>query len=286
MNPIIRFAAIALVAAAAVGGAIYVLRPASSVGPPTPTIEGTWEATFTRQQMLAAGLADAGEDYPGNYGHFVYAFQGGTFSLVQLDGPHGAGGGTYVLDGAAITLHQTNGETFAAIPFTVTDTSLTFGKPAPVGLRTVPWTRIRAAVPVASAAAVDRASYRAARNAICHGGEAARQAFDARIGTGLYDPATPAAQRAAKAAALREFTDWAEGILDQLASLPVPSDMAVDASVSVSASRGSLQLIRQELQLIQAGKLAEAEAMDVSTDPISREVESFESKYGLASCPV
>jgi hypothetical protein len=34
MNPVMRLAAIAIVAAAAVGGAIYVLRPASNVGPP------------------------------------------------------------------------------------------------------------------------------------------------------------------------------------------------------------------------------------------------------------
>ena len=285
MNPIIRLAAIGLVAAIAVGGAIYVLRPASLVGPPKPTIEGTWEATFTRQQMLAAGLADAGEDDPGNYGHFVFSFQGGTFSEVQLDGPHGVSGGTYKLDGATITLHLTNGETFDAIPFTVTDTSLTFGRPAPVGLRTVPWTRIAAPVPVASAATVTLETYRVARNAICVAARPQRQAFDARIGSGLYDPETPAADRAAKLAAFEDFATWAGQLIDKLDALAVPDSMAVDESIAIAEGRGTLILIREQFPLIRAGKLAEAQAIDLATDPLSRSTERYESKYGLAPCP-
>ena len=285
MNPIIRLAAIAIVAAIALGGAIYVFRPASLVGPPKPTIEGTWEASFTRQQMLAAGLADAGEDDASNYGHFVFVFEDGTFSQVQLDRPHGAGGGTYTLEGATITLHQANGETFAGIPFAVTDTSLTFGRPAPVGLRTVPWSRIAQPVPAASAGTVTLESYRVARNTICAAARRERQAFDARIGSGLYDPATPAADRAAKLTAFEDFAAWAGQLVDKLDGLAVPSSMAVDESIAIADGRATLVLIREQFPLIQAGRLTEAQAIDQMTDPLSRSAERFERKYALEPCP-
>jgi hypothetical protein len=143
MNPIARLAAVLVVGAIAVGGALFVLRsPGSSVGTPsaTPSIEGTWETTFSRAQMQLAGLADAAEDNPSNYGHFVLSIHGGNVQTVQLTDPKASSVGTYVVSGNTYTA-TTNGETFSWT-FTVTATTLTFGGEGPVTLRVKPWTRI------------------------------------------------------------------------------------------------------------------------------------------------
>jgi hypothetical protein len=143
MNPIMRLAAVLVVGAIAVGGGLFVLRsPGSSVGStsPAPSIEGTWETTFSHAQMQLAGLADAAEDDPANYGHFILSIHGGRVETVQLSDPKTSSAGTYVVNGNTYTA-TTNGETFSW-PFTVTATTLTFGPGGPVILRVKPWTRI------------------------------------------------------------------------------------------------------------------------------------------------
>lgn len=143
MSPITRLAAVLVVGAIAVGGGLFVLRgQGPSVGVPTapPSIEGTWETTFSRTQMLQAGLADAGEDDGSNYGHFVLSIHGGHVLTVQISDPKASSAGTYVVNGNTYTA-TTNGETFSW-PFTVTATTLTFGQGGPVTLRVKPWTRI------------------------------------------------------------------------------------------------------------------------------------------------
>jgi hypothetical protein len=142
MNPIMRLAAVLVIGAVAVGGALFVRGQGSSVGSPsaTPTIEGTWEVTFSHAQMQLAGLADAAEDDGSNWGHFVLSIHGGQVLTVQLSGPKASSAGTYVVNGNTFTA-TTNGETFSW-PFTVTATTLTFGQGGPVTLRVKPWTRI------------------------------------------------------------------------------------------------------------------------------------------------
>jgi hypothetical protein len=147
MNPIMRLAAVAVVGAVALGGALFILKaPGPSVGAPSaspgasPTIEGTWETTFTHAQMQLAGLADAGEDDAANYGHFILSIHGGHVATVQLTDPKSSSVGTYVVNGNTFTA-TTNGETFSW-PFSVTADTLTFGPGGPVTLRVKPWTRI------------------------------------------------------------------------------------------------------------------------------------------------
>jgi hypothetical protein len=142
MNSIMRLAAVLVVGAIAIGGALFIRGQGSSVGTPgtTPTIEGTWETTFSRAQMQLAGLSDPAEDDGSNYGHFVLSLHGGQSLMVQLSGPKTSGVGTYVVNGNTYT-GTTNGETFSW-PFTVTATTLTFGGNGPVTLRAHPWTRI------------------------------------------------------------------------------------------------------------------------------------------------
>jgi hypothetical protein len=145
MNPAIRVAAIALVAIVAVAAAISLVRlPSSSVGAPgsvPPSIEGRWEVTFTRTEMLNVGIADAAEDNPGNYGHFTLSIHGGTYQLFQVTAPNVSDQGTYTQQNGVFTMNTGGGEKFS-YPYLVTETTLTFGAGGPVTMRVKPWTRI------------------------------------------------------------------------------------------------------------------------------------------------
>ncbi len=151
MNPVIRLAAVALIAALAVGGALYVFRPASQVGPPAPSpqisqappsIEGTWDVSFTRAQMLARGAAQ-GEDDPSNYGHFHLTLEAGRWQLPHLDSTTVVSAtAPYTLGPGVVHLYlPADGVTFD-LTYTVTATSLTFGDGGPVTFRVKPWTRV------------------------------------------------------------------------------------------------------------------------------------------------
>ena len=152
MNPLTKLAVAAVIGVVAVAGALMVIRGPSGPGgrstptPPPPTVIGTWDAEFTREEMVAAGLADALEDNAGNYGHFRLTFAAQSFQLVQLTAPNERGNGTFSIAGTTITLswQSGDGETFS-MPFTVTDTLLTFGSGGPVTFRVEPWVRVSAA---------------------------------------------------------------------------------------------------------------------------------------------
>jgi len=150
MNPIARIALVAAIAIFAVGGALYLVRP--PIGPggqptpspslPPPSIEGTWETTFTRAEMLAAGIADSAEDNNENYGHFTLSIHAGTVVTQHLAPTTCCTStATYVVSGNTYTVTTAAHEVFSW-PFSVTATTLTFGGTGPVTLRAKPWTRI------------------------------------------------------------------------------------------------------------------------------------------------
>jgi hypothetical protein len=154
-------------------GAVYLItRPASNIGPPataTPTaspsgpasIEGTWDVEYTRQEMLAAGIADEGEDNPGNYGHFRLTLEAGRWRMVQLSPTTGGGGvSTYTLADGVVRLYSADDDATFDITYTVTETTLTFGRGGPVGFRVKPWTRVAAEpVPTAVAGPIAEGTY-------------------------------------------------------------------------------------------------------------------------------
>jgi hypothetical protein len=145
MNPMIRLGTIAAVAVVAVAGAVYLLRlPVSQFGGRTPgaaTVEGTWDVTYTRQELLAAGLADSTEDSPANYGHFKLDLHGGILQLFQLTAPQATESGWYTVSGSTLTVTLLSREP-VSMPYTVSDTTLTMGRGGPVYLRVKPWARV------------------------------------------------------------------------------------------------------------------------------------------------
>ena len=160
MNPTSRIAAIAATGAVAVAFAIFVPRPYSDVGPPAsptpaaatpaaPTIQGTWDVSFTRQDLLDAGVIAHIANDPDDSGRFRLTFSAEEWQLSHLSPRIWATTpAAYTADPGIIHLGSP-GDTSFNTPFTVTPTTLTFGDQAPTHLAVRPWTRV-ASQPFAS----------------------------------------------------------------------------------------------------------------------------------------
>jgi len=139
--------------------------------------------------------------------------------------------------------------------------------------------------PIPSPTGPTLSSYKAARDAICTAAWPQRRALDTRIGSGLTDPGTPASKRAASLAALQDEMTFERSLVAQLHALRVPPSMAVDEATWLANVSGIFSIVDQEVALIQGGKLSEAAAVDLTTNPLARASESFETSYGLQPCP-
>jgi hypothetical protein len=144
-------------------------------------------------------------------------------------------------------------------------------------------TPIATPTPTASAEATI-AQYRAARNQICTRYAAELNPLKPQL-NGIYDAATTAADRATKVQALTRIADRADEMIGELQALTVPAAVAADHNTQLARLQDTTSLIRQALARVAAGDLAGAQALDLATDPLSRNVEAFESKYQLAACP-
>lgn len=166
MTPLARSALIAVIGVIAVGTAVYLIQkplgtggpPAASptASPPALSIAGTWDAEFTHDQFVAAGLVDAAEDNAENWGHFRMVFAAGAsgtsgaFHITQLDGPQSSGGGTYSTSGSTLTVHCSgwcDNDAVFVLSFTLTPTTLTIDAPGPATFRVEPWVRVTGAEP-------------------------------------------------------------------------------------------------------------------------------------------
>ena len=139
--------------------------------------------------------------------------------------------------------------------------------------------------PTPSAAAeVSLKEFRAARNEICNRYAAELNPLKPQL-DGLYDPKLVASDRAAKIQTLTRIADRADAMIGELEVLAVPASVAADQQSDIIRLQDTVSLIRQELIRLAAGDLPGAQALDLATDPLSREVEAFESRYQLAGCP-
>lgn len=282
MNPVTRIAVVAAALAVAVGVAFVAFRPATQIGPPAtptpapPTVEGTWDVTYTRQEMLEAGIADSGEDNPGNYGHFHLTFQAGWWRLVKLDQAQSGGGtATYTVDPAVVHLYAPDDDTTFDLPYTVTATTLTFGRGGPVGFRVKPWTRVPTEAITATPAAANITTYRQARNTVC--AELFRYS--------LLPDADPVRDPSGAIAATQSVIARSNEEVTRLSALTVPPDIEPDHLASIQNIRDVLALLQQEIDLINQGKADQVAAVDQQTAPFSAQFEQFERNYGLEACP-
>jgi hypothetical protein len=126
-------------------------------------------------------------------------------------------------------------------------------------------------------------SYRTAHKAVCDHGRATTPNLNDQL-AGVYDPNLTKVERDAKIAVLQQIRDFGQSIRAQLAAIPVPPEMAADAAAYLTRSEDNQAIIEQEILLLKAGKLSEAQQVDLLTDPINRMAEQFEQKYGLDPC--
>lgn len=129
--------------------------------------------------------------------------------------------------------------------------------------------------------------YRAARNSICQRYTPLADPLKATLdGDGrVYDPSLTEAARAPKLAALSQLLTMFRTMTDELRALSVPLDVSADHAGAVERSADINALIGEELLALGEGKWQGAETLDKATDPLARQIEAFESKYGLAACP-
>jgi negative regulator of sigma E activity len=127
-------------------------------------------------------------------------------------------------------------------------------------------------------------SYRTARNAIC--AQLTPQANDLKAQLDrAYDPSLSPAVRATKLQALEQFLDLDSGMIARLDLLDPPSDVVAEHASDLATHRANHAVIGQEITMLRVGKLAEAKALDDSTDVINQAGRNFETKYGLVRCP-
>ena len=266
-------------------GAVYLItRPASNIGPqslpsssaPPASVEGTWDVAFSHQEMLDAGLVDAGEDNDSNFGHFHLTFQAGWWSMSQLTPFQRPGGtGTYTVDATTAHLFNPPDNGTFDMPYTVTATTLTFGPGGPVTFRVRPWARIATEVITQTPEPRDLSAYRQARNAVCADLFMQSMPPDA-------EPATnPDGAIAVLAAVIARGNDE----ITRLTALDVPPSIAAEHEATIQATRDSIALLQQEVIAVNEGRIADATSLDQQTGPYSSIVEQFEQKYGLAGCP-
>jgi TRAP-type C4-dicarboxylate transport system substrate-binding protein len=128
------------------------VSPCAGSSEPTKTttvtaLDGTWEVSITRKELLAAGIADAGEDDPSNYGHFTLTFHKGDYVQVNTtsngsdSGTYISDSGTYIVDGNTLILKVTNGEVWT-MTWSIYRDTLTLKGDIPAGLRAKPWRRV------------------------------------------------------------------------------------------------------------------------------------------------
>ena len=130
------------------------------------------------------------------------------------------------------------------------------------------------------------AAYRQARDAICEEFWTVRNAFEATVaGVKWYDPTVSAADRAPAIDALEQYGVENRAVVDQIAALDAPEAVAADAAVAAARGRDTSALIQQVVDLLRAGDLVGAEAVDNATAPLSAGIEDFERQYALRPCP-
>ncbi len=128
----------------------------SAITPRTKAItplDGSWEVTLTRAELMAGPGVSHDEDNPANYGHIVLEFNRGEFRMVGGDGETNIG--TYVVTGDLINFYwtgivnnQTPGEIAGEIwtlKWSIDRDSLTFveqTRTRPTTLLVKPWTRV------------------------------------------------------------------------------------------------------------------------------------------------
>ncbi|TAL06388.1 MAG: hypothetical protein EPO00_11180 [Chloroflexota bacterium] len=128
------------------------------------------------------------------------------------------------------------------------------------------------------------AAFKLARDAICTEAQSTNARLAPRYRK-IIDPAATAAEFTDGIAALGDFVTLSSQTTDQLAQLAVPPGLEQGQAVNLAQYRDIVAILQHELELLNAGEFADAKAVDLSTDAISRQISAWEAEYGFLNCP-
>lgn len=126
--------------------------------------------------------------------------------------------------------------------------------------------------------------YTTGRDRICTAAVAQAEPVKARLDP-LYNADATDAQKADAIAALREILALGTAFTAELAAIDVPPELLAEHSATVANYKDIFILIRESLALHDAGKTADALAVDLATNRIAAQINAFESRLGLTPCP-
>ena len=141
-----------------------------------------------------------------------------------------------------------------------------------------------AAVEASAPPAVTALGYITSRNKVCKAAAVRAEPMKARVAP-LYDETAKPAQKADAIAAVRENVALGDELAAELAALDAPPELAAEHAANVANNRDITILLRESLALHDAGKTAEALAVDLATDGIAAQMNAFEGRHGLTPCP-
>jgi TRAP-type C4-dicarboxylate transport system substrate-binding protein len=122
--------------------------PSASPNSGPTALDGTWKTSYTKAELISSPfLDDPGTVNDGNWGDFTMTFRNGRFSSTQTNPiESSSGGGTFTVNGDAVTMAGDNGETFI-YRWSIFKNTLTFKRDlslqdAPTPILVKPWTRV------------------------------------------------------------------------------------------------------------------------------------------------
>lgn len=130
----------------------------------------------------------------------------------------------------------------------------------------------------------DTAAYRNARDEICTRYVAATDPLRPKY-DGLYDTTITDAERGKRILALDQFVSQYDAMREELSKLDAPAAIAEEHAANLALYDAQAGMIHAVVTRLYAGDLAGAESIDLATDPISRKIETFETRNVLTHCP-
>ena len=138
--------------------------------------------------------------------------------------------------------------------------------------------------PSSAASAGTLEAYRAARNALCEQAMLDNEPNAARYDR-LWESGATAAQIAEGIQGIKDYTDLARALVDDLEALVPPSDLIDGHRAYLTRYRDNRTLLLYENTLLESGDMAGAQAVDVATNPIADQMGAFENQHTLSHCP-
>lgn len=143
-------------------------------------------------------------------------------------------------------------------------------------------TPVPSTAPSGGAVTVD--SYRIARNAVCSRHAAAAEPLKGQL-DGIFDPETPAADRASKTQALLAIVSEIEAAIRGLQELEAPPALAAGHAAYITRYQDMALFIREVLSRINTGDLEGAASVDEAINTLNSPMLEFEENNQLVSCP-